>query len=111
MEVGDKVDVRDTEYIWCVGQVKIKIESSTKDPLLVIHYEGWNKYFDEIISQTSVRVAPKGTYTNRLDIPKYALKTENSMQGQIVNRITTNNSPNTVNKNEKIVVNRNTSAS
>ena len=41
--------MRDTEYIWCVGIVKIKIESPNRDPMLVIQYEGWNKYFDEIL--------------------------------------------------------------
>ena len=50
VEVGDKIDVRDTEFIWCVGLIRIKIESATKEPLLVVHYEGWNKYFDEILS-------------------------------------------------------------
>jgi hypothetical protein len=47
--VGDRVDVRDTEYIWLQGLVKIKIECANKEPLLVVHYEGWNKYYDEII--------------------------------------------------------------
>lgn len=72
--------MRDTEYIWCVGHVKIKVESPNKD-LLIIHYEGWNKYFDEILLSTSPRVAPLGFYTSRQDIPKYALKSDNSMQG------------------------------
>lgn len=67
--------------------VKIKIESPNKEPLLVVHYEGWNKYYDEIIKQTSPRLAPLGTYTSRLDIPKYHLKNDNSMVGVIVNRI------------------------
>lgn len=49
IEVGEKVDIRDTEYIWCAGLVKMKIESANKEPLLVVHYEGWNQYFDEIV--------------------------------------------------------------
>jgi len=49
VEVGDRVDVRDTEYIWLQGLVKIKIECTNKEPLLVVHYDGWNKYYDEII--------------------------------------------------------------
>ena len=49
IEVGEKVDIRDTEYIWCEGKVKIKIECPNRDTLLVVHYEGWNKYYDEII--------------------------------------------------------------
>lgn len=81
VEVGDKVDVRDTEFIWCVGLVKMKIESPNKEPLLAVHYEGWNKYYDEFIPLNSNRIAPLGLYTNRSDIPKYQLKTVNSMQG------------------------------
>lgn len=90
IEVGDKVDIRDTEYIWCVGIVKIKIESPAREALLVVHYEGWNKYYDEIVKQTSNRLAPYGTYSSRLDIPRYLLKDANSMVGNIINRIIPN---------------------
>ena len=69
--MGDKIDVRDTGYIWCVGTVKIKIENSNKDTILIIHYEGWNNYFDEIIRLSSPRLAPLGYYTTRKEIPKY----------------------------------------
>ncbi len=85
--MGDKVDVRDTEYIWLQGLVKIKIECANKEPLLVIHYQGWNKYYDEIIKQNSPRLAPCGTYSLRKDLPKYFLKNDNSMVGIIINRI------------------------
>ena len=43
------MDVRDTEYIWCRGTVKIKIESPNKEPLLVVHYDGWSSYYDEFL--------------------------------------------------------------
>ncbi len=79
--------MRDTEYIWVIGSVKIKIECANRDSLLVVHYEGWNKYYDEIIKQNSPRIAPLGTYTSRKDIPKYMLKSDNSMVGVITNRI------------------------
>jgi hypothetical protein len=39
VKVGDKVDVRDTEHIWCVGQVELKISTANRVPLLYIHYE------------------------------------------------------------------------
>ena len=87
VEVGDQVDIRDTEYIWLTGTVKFKIECAGRDSLLVVHYDGWNSYYDEIIKQTSNRLAPLGTYTTRKDIPKYQLRNENSMVGIIVNRI------------------------
>ena len=79
----------------------MKIEVPHKDPLLVVHYEGWNRYFDEIIKQVSPRLAPLGTYTSRLDIPKYLLKSENAMVGVIINRINPIGIKNTVNDNIK----------
>ena len=85
--MGDRVDVRDTEYIWLQGTIKIKIECANKEPLFVVHYEGWNKYYDELIKQNSPRLAPVGTYSSRKDITKYFLKNDNSMVGIIVNRI------------------------
>ena len=86
VECGERIDIRDTEYIWCEGRVKIKIEAANKENLVVVHYEGWNKYYDEIIKINSPRLAPFGTYSSRKDIPKYHLKAENSMVGVIVNR-------------------------
>jgi len=71
--VGSRVDVRDTECIWCVGYVKLKIEQPNQPPLLFIHYEGWHKIFDESLPQNSERLAPLGFYSERKDIPKYLL--------------------------------------
>lgn len=51
MKAGDKIDVRDTEYVWCVGIVELKILSEHREPLLYIHYEGWNRKYDEYIYQ------------------------------------------------------------
>jgi hypothetical protein len=81
------LDVRDTEYIWCRGTIKMKIETPNRDPLIIVHYEGWNRYYDEVLPINSNRIAPAGLYSAREDIPRYQLKTENSMQGQIINRI------------------------
>lgn len=39
VKVGDKIDVRDTEYIWCIGNVELKITSEKHHPVLYIHYE------------------------------------------------------------------------
>ena len=39
VKAGDKVDVRDTEYIWCIGTVELKIASAGHPPVLYIHYE------------------------------------------------------------------------
>ncbi len=39
LKAGQKIDVRDTEYVWCVGNVELKITSLTHAPLFYIHYE------------------------------------------------------------------------
>lgn len=39
IKAGEKIDVRDTEYIWCTGNVELKITTPNKPPLLFIHYE------------------------------------------------------------------------
>ena len=83
--MGEKVDMRDTEYIWCTATVRMIIESANSEQMLLVNYQGWNRYFDEIISKSSPRIAPHGLYTSRKDIPKYQLKTENAMQGHIIN--------------------------
>ena len=44
-KVGDKIDVRDTEYIWCVGTIELKITSKGHPPVLYIHYEVLKYYF------------------------------------------------------------------
>jgi hypothetical protein len=38
-EPGAKLDVRDSEYVWCVGTVKLKIAVPTDPASLFIHYE------------------------------------------------------------------------
>lgn len=77
--------MRDTEYIWCVGIVELKITSQNRPPLLYIHYEGWNRKYDEYLYQPSKRLAPLGTYTKRNDIPKYYMCPHaNMMYGHIL---------------------------
>jgi len=45
----------------------------------MVHYLGWNKKYDEIISINSSRIAPYGFYTKRTDIPKYQIKDQNAV--------------------------------
>lgn len=73
IKVGEKVDIRDTEYIWCVGTVEVKIKTINHIPLLYVHYNGWHRKYDEFIYYNSDRLAPSGTYTLRADIPHYNL--------------------------------------
>ena len=72
VKIGDKLDVRDTEYIWCTGSVEKVLRSKYHcADLLYIHYDGWSRCYDEFIPCDSDRIAPIGLYTNRNDIPKY----------------------------------------
>jgi hypothetical protein len=73
VEVGEKIDVRDTDYIWCIGTVRMVIESINHEPIIAIHYEGWNMWYDEFLPLNSPRMARLGFYTSRDDIPKYKM--------------------------------------
>jgi hypothetical protein len=67
--IGEKVDIRDKEYIWCKGTVKMIIESAKREPVLLIHYEDFDESKDEVLFRNSSRLAKFGSYTNRNDIP------------------------------------------
>lgn len=73
------------------------VESIGNDPILAIHYEGWNNWYDEFLPIDSDRIARLGFYTTRDDIPKYkmnrvsygmngAMMARGIMQSLIVNR-------------------------
>jgi hypothetical protein len=38
-KAGDKIDVRDTEYVWCIATVELKITSHNHIPIYYVHYE------------------------------------------------------------------------
>ena len=65
VKAGEKVDACDTEYIWCKATVEMVIKTSNRKDLLYVHYEGWNRKYDEYIYIDSHRVAPLGCYTSR----------------------------------------------
>jgi hypothetical protein len=70
--VGDQVDVRDTENVWCVGDIK-SIVTIKQEKYVYIHYEGWNPAYNEYIPFDHERLAALGFYTSRGDIPRYIL--------------------------------------
>ena len=41
------------------------IKTNNRKDLLYIHYEGWNRKYDEYVYIDSHRVAPLGVYTSR----------------------------------------------
>ena len=74
LEVGDKVDIRTLDYVWGTGTIKLIIEQMGKDPLLVIHKEGFSSEWDELLYRNSPRVAVHGSYSLRNDIPRYVFE-------------------------------------
>ncbi|CDW88471.1 UNKNOWN [Stylonychia lemnae] len=85
LKAGDKIDVRDTQYIWCVALIQLKIQTPDRPPIYFIHYEGWHKKYDEYIVSNSSRLAPLGIYTARADIPRYyQCPRTNQMYGQVL---------------------------
>jgi hypothetical protein len=72
IKIGDRIDVRDTEYIWCSGAVEKILRSKYNcADLYYVHYDGWSRCYDEYIPADSDRIAPLKFYTSRSDIPKY----------------------------------------
>jgi len=49
------------------------VKTSSRRDLLYVHYEGWNRKYDEYIYIDSHRVVPLGFYTGRGDIPVYRM--------------------------------------
>ncbi len=71
--MGDLVDVRDTEMVWCVAQVKkiIKDELNKETVSVTVHFLGWSDSYDEELIRDSPRIAILGFYTMRNNIPMY----------------------------------------
>lgn len=83
VKVGEKIDACDTESIWCKATVELIIKAPNRKDLLYIHYEGWNRKYDEYIYIDSYRVAPLGVYTERQDIPIYRMMGNRGTDGQL----------------------------
>ena len=52
------------------------IESAKREPVLLVHYIGFDDSKDEVLFRNSPRLAKFGTYTARSDIPAYELNTD-----------------------------------
>ena len=83
VKAGDKLDVNDTENIWCRATVELVVKTQNRKNLLYVHYEGWNRKYDEYIYQDSHRIAPLGFYTDRTDIPIYRMMQNNVNGGPL----------------------------
>ena len=85
------MDVRDTNFIWCEGRVTLIIEQMGKETLYVIHFDGKSSAEDEVIYKHSDRLAKHGTYTIRLEIPRWT--TTKKKDGQLI-QVMRNSMPN-----------------
>lgn len=83
VKVGDRIDACDTENIWCRATVELIIKAPNRKDLLYVHYEGWNRKYDEYIYSDSHRIAPLGVYTGRQDIPIYRMMGNRGSDGQL----------------------------
>lgn len=72
LDIDSQVDVRDMNYVWCVGKVVLIIEQMNKDTLYVVHFEGKPSSEDEVIQKTSDRLAKFGSFTSRTEIPRWS---------------------------------------
>ena len=68
---GMRIDAKDTEGIWCAASIKT-ILNTEKNRLVLVHFDRWDEFFDELIPIDSTRLAPEGLFTNR-DILRYKL--------------------------------------
>ena len=51
------IDARDSEYIWWKAEVMATIESKDKDNSILVHYKGWGRKYDEVLTLNSPRIA------------------------------------------------------
>lgn len=76
IRLGNLLDVRDTENIWCQGTVlDIFYEGADKEcpSAILVHFNRWHKIYNEIIEVPNSRIAPLFCFTGRTDIPRYNL--------------------------------------
>lgn len=65
VEIEQKIDVLDTENIWCIGIVKQIHQDQVHGIIVKIHYQGWSEVYDEYICLNSPRLASLGFVTSR----------------------------------------------
>ena len=52
---------------------------------MLIHFNRWNKVYDEVIEFSSHRLAPLEFFTSRVDIPRYNLSLQDdNLRGLVV---------------------------
>ncbi len=60
LKIGDWIDVKDTIDVWLEAEV---IDVDEKENLVLVHYNGWGKRWDEYLPINSPRIAQFRTHT------------------------------------------------
>ncbi|CAD8077116.1 unnamed protein product [Paramecium primaurelia] len=80
-KVGMKLDILDTVFIWCIGEIKeIRYGQNDKPKQILIHYIGWDKVYDELIDVDSFRLAPQGINTSQKNVIQYQQSNVETLQ-------------------------------
>lgn len=58
-----RLDVFDTDFIWCEAEIKKIVLKDGQPHILKIHYIGWTEIYDELIHVNSPRLAKLGSFT------------------------------------------------
>lgn len=71
IETGLALDIRDPDFVWCSGKVLRTVNKyhDRKVKYAIVKYDRSTK--KEEIPEGSPRLAPKGFFTEREDIPRY----------------------------------------
>lgn len=81
---GEEIDVCDTEHVWCKAMIKKVFREDGRTNEVLVHYDQWNKIYDEVINVKSQRLAPVGFFSERKDIPRYKLSQhDDNIRGRI----------------------------
>ncbi|CAD8180572.1 unnamed protein product [Paramecium pentaurelia] len=80
-KVGMRLDILDTVFIWCIGEIKeIRYGQNDKPKQVLIHYIGWDKVYDELIDVDSFRLAPQGINTSQKNVIQYQQSNVETLQ-------------------------------
>ena len=65
VDLEQRIDVLDTENIWCIGVVKHIVNDNQHGTVFKVHYQGWSEVYDEYMCLNSPRIANLGFVTSR----------------------------------------------
>lgn len=65
------MDIRDLDYVWCKGKVIRTINKYHEKKIKYVMIKYDKGLAKEELPENSSRIAAKGFYTNRNDMPKY----------------------------------------